>query len=468
MTAALLIAQAPPSAPPAAGGAQLVLAALLGIAVIVVLITRFSVHPFLSLTIGSLVTAAVAGQALDAAITSYSNGFGSTAASVGTLIALGAMFGKLLADSGGADEIVDTLVGRSSTRALPWTMALVGAIIGLPMFFEIGLVLLMPVIFLVSRRSGLSLMKIGIPALAGLSAMHGLVPPHPGPLVAVTALKANLGITLALGVLVAIPTVIIAGPLFAKVAARWVDVAAPEMYDTEEPASGGGGVATEQRTRPKFGVTLATVLLPVVLMLAKALADILLPKGGPKSVLDIIGTPLIALLVAVVVAMFTLGGGAHMGRKGIAASLEQSLPPIAGILLIVAAGGGFKQVLVDTKIGDLIAGWVSGSGFSVLLLGWLVAVLIRLATGSATVATVTAAGILAPLVATIDPGTTSLLVLAIGSGSLFLSHVNDAGFWLVKEYFGISVGQTLRTWSVMETLISVVGLVFVLLLGLVV
>ena len=215
-------------------------------------------------------------------------------------------------------------------------------------------------------------------------------------------------------------------------------------------------------------MTLGTVLLPVVLMLAKALADIFLPKGAPKSVLDIIGTPLMALLTAVVVAMFTLGGGARMGRKGIAASIEQSLPPIAGILLIVAAGGGFKQVLVDTKIGDLIAGWVSGSGFSVLLLGWLVAVLIRLATGSATVATVTAAGILAPLVPTLDPGTTSLLVLAIGSGSLFLSHVNDAGFWLVKEYFGITVGQTLRTWSVMETLISVLGLVFVLLLGLVI
>ena len=314
--------------------------------------------------------------------------------------------------------------------------------------------------------------------------MHGLVPPHPGPLVAVTALKANLGLTLALGVLVAIPTVIIADPLFAKLAARWVDVPAPHLFDTDAPASGpaprtetetGTTTATAsrseltvQRTRPTFGVTLATVLLPVVLMLAKALADIFLPKGPPKSVLDIIGTPLMALLIAVVVAMFTLGGGARMGRKSIAASIEQSLPPIAGILLIVAAGGGFKQVLVDTKIGDRIAGWVSGSGFSVLLLGWLVAVLIRLATGSATVATVTAAGILAPLVATLDPGTTSLLVLAIGSGSLFLSHVNDAGFWLVKEYFGITVGQTLRTWSVMETLISVLGLVFVLLLGLVI
>jgi gluconate:H+ symporter, GntP family len=461
-----VLAQAAPAPPP--DGTRLILAALIGIAVIVLLITRFSVNPFLSLTVGSLVVAAIAGLPLDAAITSFSNGFGSTAASVGTLIALGAMFGKLLADSGGADQIVDTIVGRSSERMLPWAMALVGALIGLPMFFEIGLVLLMPVIFLVSRRSGLPLMKIGIPALAGLSAMHGFVPPHPGPLVAVAALHANLGITLALGVLVAVPSIIIAGPLFARFAARWVPIAAPEMYDGEREPDSSGGVATERRTqaRPTFAVTLATVLLPVVLMLAKALADIFLGKGGPKGVLDFIGTPLIALLIAVFVAMFTFGGS-RMGVKGVAHSIEQALPPIAGIFLIVAAGGGFKQVLVDTKIGDLVASFVTSSGLSVLLVGWLVAVLIRLATGSATVATVTAAGILAPLVTTLDPGTTSLLVLAIGAGSLFFSHVNDAGFWLVKEYFGTTVGQTIRTWSLMETILSVVGLIFVMALSLV-
>jgi GntP family gluconate:H+ symporter len=461
-----VLAQAAPAPPP--DGTRLILAALIGIAVIVLLITRFSVNPFLSLTVGSLVVAAIAGLPLDAAITSFSNGFGSTAASVGTLIALGAMFGKLLADSGGADQIVDTIVGRSSERMLPWAMALVGALIGLPMFFEIGLVLLMPVIFLVSRRSGLPLMKIGIPALAGLSAMHGFVPPHPGPLVAVAALHANLGITLALGVLVAVPSIIIAGPLFARFAARWVPIGAPEMYDGEREPDSGGGVATERRTqaRPTFAVTLATVLLPVVLMLAKALADIFLGKGGPKGVLDFIGTPLIALLIAVFVAMFTFGGS-RMGVKGVAHSIEQALPPIAGIFLIVAAGGGFKQVLVDTKIGNLVASFVTSSGLSVLLVGWLVAVLIRLATGSATVATVTAAGILAPLVTTLDPGTTSLLVLAIGAGSLFFSHVNDAGFWLVKEYFGTTVGQTIRTWSLMETILSVVGLIFVMALSLV-
>ncbi len=441
---------------------RLIPAALLGIAVIVVLITRFKLHPFLGLTLGSLTVGAVAGVAMSDTIDSFTKGFGSTAAGVGTLIALGAMFGKLLADSGGADEIVDTIVGRSSPRTLPWAMAGVGALIGLPMFFEIGLVLLMPVIFLVARRSGLSIIKVGIPALAGLSAMHGLVPPHPGPLVAIDALKANLGITLAFGVLVALPTIAIAGPLFARFAGRWVDVPAPEMFGTDDDRA-------ERLQRPTFAVTLLAVLTPVVLMMGKALADIFAAEGNPvRTVLDFLGTPIIALLIAVIVGMFTLGRGAGMGTKELASSLEKSLPPIAGILLIVAAGGGFKQTLVDTGIGNLVADWVEGSGVSVLLLAWVVAVMIRLATGSATVATVTASGILAPLAAGMSTPEVSLLVLAIGAGSVFFSHVNDAGFWLVKEYFGLSVGQTLKSWSLMETLLSVSGLVFVLILGLVV
>jgi GntP family gluconate:H+ symporter len=464
-----LLAQDAPAPP--ANGALLVVAALVGIAVIVVLITRFSVHPFLALTVGSLVVAAIAGLPLGDAVDSFTTGFGSTAAGVGTLIALGAMFGKLLADSGGADQIVDTIVGRASTRSLPWAMAAVGALIGLPMFFEIGLVLLMPVIFLVSRRSGLSLIAVGVPALAGLSAMHGFVPPHPGPLVAIDALGADLGVTLGLGILVSIPAIVLAGPVFARWADRWVGEVTPDAPTAGEELRGsGGGITTERRTesRPTFAVTLATVLLPVVLMMGKALVEIFLPEDNPVyAALDFLGTPVIALLVAVVVAMVTFGRGARMGLKGVMASVEQSLPAIAGILLIVSAGGGFKQTLIDTQIGGLIAGWAAGSGVSVLLLGWFVAVLIRLATGSATVATVTASGILVPLVAGLDPVTTSLLVLAIGAGSVFFSHVNDAGFWLVKEYFGLSVGQTIKSWSVMETLISVVGLVVVLLLDLV-
>jgi gluconate:H+ symporter, GntP family len=439
---------------------RLVPAALLGIAVLVLLIVRFKLHPFLALTLGSLTVGGVAGVAMSDVLDSYTKGFGSTAAGVGILIALGAMFGKLLADSGGADEIVDTIIGRSSERTLPWAMAGVGAIIGLPMFFEIGLVLLMPVIFLVARRSGLSLVRVGIPALAGLSAMHGLVPPHPGPLVAIDALKADLGVTLGLGILVAIPTIAVAGPWFARLAARWVDVPAPELFESRE---------TENGPRPSFGVTLLTVLTPVALMMGKALADILAAEDTPvRTVLDFLGTPLIALLIAVILAMFTLGRGAGMGIKQVGSSLEASLGPIAGIILPVSAGGGFKQTLVDTGIGQLVADWIAQSGLSVLLLAWLVAVFIRLATGSATVATVTASGILAPLAASMSTTEVSLMVLAIGAGSVFFSHVNDAGFWLVKEYFGLKVGQTIKTWSVMETILSVTGLVLVMLLDLVV
>ena len=496
MNTVLLAAGSDPVTP-SAGTGQLVVAALLGIAVIVLLITRFKVHPFLSLTIGALVVGAIAAMPLADTLTSFTTGVGSTVASVGLLIALGAMFGRLLADSGGADQLVDTIVGRAGVRTLPWAMALVGALIGLPMFFEIGLVLLMPVILLVSIRSGLSLMRVGIPALAGLSAMHGLVPPHPGPLIAIAAVKANLGITLGLGVLIAIPTILIAGPLFSKFAARWVDVQAPATFVSEREAelvgvgAGGSGRLTESTTgatttgggsggtsdawagttgrRPSFGVTLATVLLPVVLMMAKALVDIFSTKGDALyTVLDFIGTPLVALLIAVIVAMFTFGRGSGMDLRGIAGSLENSLPPIAGILLIVAAGGGFKQTLIDTGIGQVISDGVKGSSISVLLLAWLVAVLIRVATGSATVATVTASGVLAPLAAGLSTSHVSLLVLAIGSGSLFFSHVNDAGFWLVKEYFGVSVVQNLKTWSAMETLLSVTGLVLVLGVGLVV
>ncbi|HEY2041164.1 MAG TPA: gluconate:H+ symporter [Jatrophihabitans sp.] len=461
---------------------RLIIATLLGIALIVGLITWLKVHPFLSLILGSLLVGAVAGLALDKTTTSFGKGVGDTVSSVGTLIALGAIFGKLLADSGGAAQIVDTIVGRSSERALPWAMALVGMIIGLPMFFEIGLVLLMPVILLVARRSGLPLMRVGIPALAGLSAMHGFVPPHPGPLAAVGALHADLGLTLGLGVLVAVPTVIVGGPLFSKFAARWVDVPVPALFvdasserDTPRDGTRAGGTMTalgeggdrDQGAavrRPTFGITLGTVLLPVILMLAKAVADIVdnTGNGTAKRALDFVGTPLIALLIAVLVALFTLGRGAGMDKATLSATVEKSLPPIAGILLIVAAGGGFKQVLVDSGISKIIASWVAGSTISPLLLAWFVAVLIRLATGSATVATVTTAGILAPVTSTLTNSHISLLVLAIGAGSLFFSHVNDAGFWLTKEYFGLTVGQNIKSWSVMETVLSVSGIILVL------
>ncbi|MEU0085498.1 gluconate:H+ symporter [Streptomyces sp. NPDC006274] len=445
-----------------AGNAQLGIAVLAGIAAIVLLITRFKLHPFLALTIGSLALGALAGAPLDAALVSFTTGLGSTVAGVGVLIALGAILGKLLADSGGGDQIVDTILARASGRSMPWAMVLIASIIGLPLFFEVGIVLLIPVVLMVAKRGNYSLMRIGIPALAGLSVMHGLIPPHPGPLVAIDAIGANLGVTLALGLVVAVPTVIVAGPVFSKYAARWVDIPAPEKMLPQRPSE-------DLEKRPGFGATVATVLLPVVLMMAKALVDIVVddPEHTVQRVTDVIGSPLIALLAAVIAGLFTLGRAAGFARDRLASTVEKSLAPIAGVLLIVGAGGGFKQTLIDIGVGRMILDFSENWAIPTLLLAWLIAVAIRLATGSATVATISAAGLVAPLAADMSTSHAALLVLAIGAGSLFFSHVNDAGFWLVKEYFGMSVGQTIKTWSVMETIISVVGIVFVLLLSLV-
>jgi GntP family gluconate:H+ symporter len=473
---------------------QLVIAALLGIATVVVLIVWLKVHPFVSLILGSAVLGVVAGVSALDIVTSFTTGLGATTGSVGLLIALGAMIGGLLTHSGGADGIVNRIVDRVSPRALPWAMGGVAALIGIPLFFEIGVVLLIPVVLLVARRADQPVLRVGIPALAGLSVLHGFVPPHPGPLVAIANLHADLGLVLIFGLIVAIPAVIIAGPVFGSFISRRVAVAHPAPLvaagvggrETGSTGSAGLGPDEDDRTdlaqpvadrpdftdehprrRPSFGATVFTILLPIVLMLIRAIVELTVddPKNGLQKVTDVLGTPSVALLIGLIVAMFTLGTAVGFGRERISAITGGALPAIAGILLIVAAGGGFKQLLVDSGVGDLIAKWAEGASFSPLVLGWLVAVAIRLATGSATVATITAAGIVAPLAEGLDRPTVALLALAVGAGSLFFSHVNDAGFWLVKEYFGMTVGETIKSWSVMETIISVVGLLGVLLLS---
>jgi GntP family gluconate:H+ symporter len=458
---------------------EVLIVALLGIAIVVLLIVMLKMHAFLALTIGSLFVGVGSGIALDKVTMSYETGVGSVLGYVGVLIALGAMLGKLLADSGGADKVVDTLL-RGRTSILPWKMALIAVIIGIPMFFEIGLVLLIPVVMLAVHRAKGPVMRLGIPALAGLSVLHGFIPPHPGPLAAIGILHANVGVTLALGLLIAIPTVAVAGPLFGILAARMVPIGAAgaglavTVGSTGDPtAAGSGDSGTVGRAQdpnatrsPSFAWTLITLLSPLVLMLSKAAADIWMGKGAPlRPTLDFIGDPVFALLIAVLLAMLTFGTTVGFSASVLTKKIGASLLPIVGVLLIVGAGGGFKQVLVDGGTGIAIAKVALAAGLSTLLLGWMVAALIRLATGSATVATVTSAGIIAPLAVGQSTTQLALVVLAIGAGSLFFSHVNDAGFWLVKEYFGLTVGQTIKTWSVMETIISVMGLGMVLLLS---
>jgi GntP family gluconate:H+ symporter len=455
-----------------AGHTQLLLAAILGIATVVLLIVVAKFHPLLGLMLGTAVLAAVAAVPPEDALGSFVTGVGDTFGSVGLLIALGAMLGKLLADSGGANRIVDTIVDRVGPKRLPWAMALIAAIIGLPMFFEIGVVILVPIVVLVALRTKAPLMLVGIPALAGLSILHGLVPPHPGPLTAIALLHAPLGLTLIFGLIVAVPTLVVSGPLLAVAINRWVPVTTPppEGAADAEPAAddepGRDDQATQSRRTPTFAMAVLAIVLPVVLMLIRAVGELTLDDGTTtRNVLDFVGEPAVALLVGVLVAMLTVGRASGMNRQQVNDSLGSGLPGVASIMLIVAAGGGFKQELSDSGVAQVIADAAKDSGLSVLLLGWLIAVGIRLATGSATVATVTAAGIVGPLGAGLTDHHLALLVLAVGAGSLFFSHVNDAGFWLVKEYFGLTVGQTIRSWSVMETVISVMGLLCVLVLS---
>jgi GntP family gluconate:H+ symporter len=475
--------QAAAAADPTASTPQLVIAAVAGIAVIIVLIVWLKVHPFLALVLGSGVLAIAAGIGLTDTFTSFSAGLGSTVAGVGVLIALGAIIGKLLIDSGGADRIVDTILDRTPAKRLPWAMALIAFVVGIPLFFEVGVVLLIPVVMIVARRMRTNPVLVGIPALAGLSALHGLVPPHPGPLLAIEALGADLGLTLGLGLLVAVPTVIVAGPLLAVPLTRWVRLAPPVsvlgMSDgggTRDGAGDPGGDpgaadvalpnATAGLRKPTFGMSVLVVLLPVLLMLARSVVEIAgATETGYGTVLEFLGEPLVALLLTAIFALFAFGTAVGRTRQQLGDLVGSSFAPIAGILLIVGAGGGFKQTLVDSGVGEVIASGIADAGITPLLAGWLVAALIRIATGSATVATITAAGIMAPLAAGLEPTHAALLVLAIGAGSVFLSHVNDAGFWLVKEYFGMTVGQTFKTWTLMESVLSVVALLVVLLLG---
>jgi GntP family gluconate:H+ symporter len=284
--------------------------------------------------------------------------------------------------------------------------------------------------------------------IAGLSAAHGLIPPHPGPMVAIEVLKADAGKTILYSLIFAIPAAILAGPVYAK----WISRRMPEVtIPTVAPASA-------HTARPGFAITVFTVALPVLLMLCSTVADLLLPKGNQlRAIANFIGSPIVALTVSVIVSFFTFGLARGFTSQQILKFTEDSLGPTASALLIVGAGGGFNKILVVSGVGDVISRTATSANLSPLLLGWVVAVLIRIATGSATVAITTAAGILAPIVAT-QPVNVELLVVVMGAGSLIASHVNDGGFWFVKEYLGLTVAQTFRTWTVIETIIAVVGL----------
>lgn len=437
----------------AAHDSRLLLCALAGIVCIVALISLLRLPPFLSILVGSFVAGLGIGLPPEQLAKSFSTGAGHLLGDAGLIIALGAMLGAMLADTGAADRIASTLLGIGKGKALPWVMALVAMVIGLPLFFEVGLVMMVPIIFVMARRAQQPLLRIAIPALAGMTTLHALMPPHPGPLIAVSTLHADLGLTMLFGFIIAVPAVILAGPLYGIWLSRRMDIAVPAKMEAlfsarEAPAH-----------PPGFAASLSIILLPVVLMLGATLAKIALPPDAPAATaLRFLGEPMVALALAVLAAVALLGWGGGLGRARVNQVLLKSLPPIAALLLTIGAGGGLKQVLLDAGISDTIAKVAQGAHLPYLLLAWLIAVALRQATGSATVATTTTAGILAPLVAHLPPTQSALIALAIGAGSVFFCHVNDAGFWMVREYFDLKLKQTVMVWSVLQTIVSLVGL----------
>lgn len=443
---------------------RLLIVAGLAVVGLIVLVARFKFNAFLALILASLFVGLGAGMNLPDVAKAFQEGVGRVLGDIAMVVGLGAVLGKLLAESGGAQVIADTLITRLGERRLPWAMMLVAFVIGLPVFFGVGLVLLVPILFTLARRANVPLLHLGIPLVAALSVAHGLVPPHPGPMAAAGLLRgpsgsADLGRVILYSLLIGFPTAVIAGPLLARRLAGNFKV----------PLDGGLAAALIAPTPPKrpisFGLAVLTILLPVGLMLLATVADVSLAKeNAVRKWADLMGSPLVAMTLATLFALWSFGTARGFNRDDVLKFSNDCLGPVAIILLVIGAGGGFSRVLVLSGVGDAIAASAKSLSVSTLILGWMVAALIRVATGSATVAITTAAGIVAPVAEQAIGLNLELLIIAMGAGSLVLSHVNDGGFWLVKEYLNLTVPQTLRTWTVMETIISVVALLLTLLL----
>jgi gluconate:H+ symporter, GntP family len=457
---------------------QLLLTALGGVALLVALIvTRIRLHPLIALLVVSLAVGIAAGMDIDSIAGATVAGAGHTLGVVGIVIALGAMLGKILADSGVTEAIADSILRRSSDNKLPWAMALAAFVVGIPMFFEVGLVVMLPLIFSVARKleskgtvKGSPYVLIGVPVIAALASLHGMVPPHPGPLTAIATLKTSVGPTMVYGFISAIPAIILAGPIYARFISPRMTVRPDQaLLDqfTVSSTQASSGTATSVTAGTPIGIGILAVLMPAILMLANTLGETLLPKNSwGARITAFLGDPLIAMLAGVLFASITLvylrGGSTEKLRDALGASLR----PIAGILLIIAGGGAFQQILVKAKVGDAIVHLTQHFSLPPLVLGWLIAMLLSVSTGSATVGIVGAAGLLAPL-ATADPALNlPLLALAIGSGSLFFNYANHAGFWLVKESFGMTMGEATKTISVVQSIVALVGLGMVLLMNL--
>ncbi|MDH5104688.1 MAG: gluconate:H+ symporter [Lentilactobacillus diolivorans] len=444
------------------------IALLIGIIILLVLIIQFKINTFVSLVLTAAITAVMLGMPLGKIADSITNGIGSQLGELSMVFGFGAMLGRLVSDSGGAYMIAHTLINKFGRKRLQIAVMLASFILGIALFFEVGMVLLVPIVFAIAVEAGVPILYLGIPMAAALSVTHGFLPPHPAPVAIAQVLGANDGRVLIFGFVIALIAAYIAGPLFSKLARKF----APAAFDRKGNLSSIGEVKEYSPEKsPSFGLSVLTALFPVILLAIATIYKMTVNGGAePKnpsmldSIIEFIGSPSIAMLISLFFAMWTMGWARKRTTAQIMESLENAVKSIAMLLLVIGGGGAFKQVLIDGGVGKEVAKIFLGSSMSPLILGWLIAVVLRIALGSATVASLTAAGIVAPLMAQsgVDP---ALMVLAIGAGSLAASHVNDAGFWMFREYFDLTIKQTLQTWTVLESIISVVGIGMVMILN---
>jgi GntP family gluconate:H+ symporter len=442
----------------AASPTSLLLLALAAIAVLVALVTWRKWNPFLALLVAALIVGLGGGMPALAALKAFQDGMGATLGGIAAVIALGAMLGKLLAESGGAQVLAEKFSAWFGPQRAVACIVALAIVVGLVTWFAVGLLLLLPVLISLTQETRRPFLLLALPLVAFLSAMHGLTPPHPGPVVAIDALGAGNGQVLALALLAGVPAAWLAGPLFARWIAPRLAVAAPVLAAAEAVA----------RPRPGFAATAGVIVLPIALMLAATAAELIFPAGhAVRAALGFAGHPVMALGLSVLVALGIFGRAAKFSRAQLLAFTEQSVAAIGMTLLVVGAGGGFARVLREAGVANALGSLAGELHLPPLIYGWLLAAFVRVATGSATVAITTAAGLMAPVLAAHPELNRELLVLALGFGSLVLSHLNDGGFWIVKDCLGLTVGQTLRTWTVLETILGVAGLGFTLLLALV-
>ncbi|AYE52065.1 MULTISPECIES: GntP family permease [Priestia] len=426
----------------------LLLVTCLAIVIVVLGVSWWKWHAFISLTVASLFLAIMSGLSMDKIVGAYETGVGSVLGHLVGILALGTILGKMMSDSGAGMQVAEFFIRFFGIKKLPWAMLFAGFIIGIPVFFEVGIVILLPLVISIHKTTRQNILLIALPVIAGLSIVHGLVPPHPGAMTAIGIYNADLGRVLLYSLVIALPAAIVAGPVFAKwVHKRVIPEGEPELIR----------VSTSSEKLPNTGISFFIILLPVLLMVLSVMAPYIPLSSFLTKFFVFIGSPVIALLISCFAAFYLLGMRQGMKKDVIKKLVEESLLPVGSIILIIGAGGGFKQILIDSGVGTSIAQMSEQLSLSPIVLAFMVAGLIRIATGSATVALTTAAGIVSPIIVHMSGVNLELLVIATGAGSLMFSHVNDAGFWLVKEYLGLTVKETFKTWTVLETLLSFIA-----------